>query len=278
MLCRDIGYRAILEHHESRADVWVESIPPLAIEIQRWKTNFKDREEKRKELGAQVLWLIPEDADKEAGQQLFRHPAARIRVSERENRRKEARPWVPGYSGRVLLWIGATVMKPSADNRKLISGGNYDARKFLREVIEQRRRWVGPNAHYISGGAGWVLEEDLVKVQGAQIADYRNQVAPTAKTPSIQTSEFPPARATPGTIDQPVASELQMAERRVVEPEPETLEAPLHQPCTIAETLPGPAYPGASSNEPPTRKGYFLRLKDWLNRMIERISGKAGII
>lgn len=99
MLCDDLGYEAMQEH--AYADVWVKNTPPLAIEVQRWATNFAVRFAARQAMGANVLWLLPESASsKKAGQDLFRHPAARLRVLRRGSRTEEAKPWEPGHSGR----------------------------------------------------------------------------------------------------------------------------------------------------------------------------------
>ncbi len=178
MLCDDLGYDAIQEHYESRADVWVASAPPLAIEVQRVNTNFSDRSVARRTHGANVLWLLPESASSpKAGKELFRQPAARIRVMKRENRSEEAKPWEPGHTGQVLLWVGATVMRPSEDGLALVSAGNYDAKAFLREVLSGARRWYGPNEPEFRFGSGWAMPADVEAVREQRAAVQRAREA-----------------------------------------------------------------------------------------------------
>lgn len=184
MLCADLGYDAIQEHYASRADVWVESAPPLAIEVQRVNTNFSDRSVARRTHGANVLWLLPESASSpKAGEELFHQPAARIRVMKRGNRSEEAKPWEPGHTGQVLLWVGATVMHPSEDGLALVSAGNYDAKDFLREVLSGARRWYGPNEPEFRFGSGWAIPADVesVREQRAAVQRTREAVARQAR-------------------------------------------------------------------------------------------------
>lgn len=178
MLCADLGYDAVQEHYASRADVWVESAPPLAIEVQRVNTNFSDRSVARRTHGANVLWLLPESASSpKAGKELFRQPAARIRVMKREDRSVEAKPWEPGHTGQVLLWIGATVMRPSEDGLALVSAGNYDAKEFLRDVLSGARRWYGPNEPEFRFGSGWAIPTDVESVREQRAAVQRAREA-----------------------------------------------------------------------------------------------------
>lgn len=187
MLCSDLGYKAIPEHYESRADVWVASTPPLAIEIQRWGTNFAKRTAARQFLGANVLWLLPESASRPKAGELFRWPAARIRVYDRGDRTQSAKPWLPGHSGRVLLWIGATVLRPRADGRAFESAGNYDAKTFLREIIEEKRRWYGPDEEGFQSRPGWARLDDVDQVRAALRRAAMRRPSSAAPVPAAST-------------------------------------------------------------------------------------------
>lgn len=175
-LCGSLGYESIQEDFQTRADVLVHSEPPLAIEVQRWPTDFKTRTAARRRSGAHTLWLLPESAKgAKTGKELFRQPAARVRVSTRGDKRVSATPWEPGHSGPVLLWVGATVMRLDSDELKLESAGSYDARLFLREVLAGERRWYGPNAREFPFGSGWARPEDVRKVRGRRGTRSRRQ-------------------------------------------------------------------------------------------------------
>lgn len=193
MLCDILGYEAIQEH--LHADVWIASTPPLAIEIQRWMTSFSGRSAARQAKGANVLWLLPESAESpKLGTELFRQPAARIRVFNREDRTKEARPWEAGHSGPVLLSVGATVMRLSPDGLWLASAGSYDAKKFLREVLEGERRWYGPREPGFKFGAGWALTADVERMRNRRTAEQRARtLAPVrAVRPATTATAAPP--------------------------------------------------------------------------------------
>lgn len=269
MLCDTLGYGAVQEHYESRADVWVESTPPLAIEIQRWPTAFAGRTEARRSLGAEVLWLLPETASSQkAGQEMFRRSAARIRVMKRDDRSQEARPWEPEHSGEVRLWVGATVMKPSPDGLTLVSAGNYDARDFLREVIKGERRWYGPNESGFKFGSGWARPDEVEQMQRAR----RNDLVTRARaiTPAVQGASPPTENAClPADLGDPET------ENRTTDPisrgadpiQREDHEAPAAiSPATLDELELEPEVDGPRGRfqVAPIRGGWFQRFKAWL--------------
>lgn len=274
MLCSDLGYVAIQEHYESRADVWVASTPPLAIEIQRWMTKFTDRSESRKSKGANVLWLLPESASsKKAGRELFRQPAARIRVFKRGSRTEQATPWKPGHSGRVLLWVGATVMRPSPDGLTLISSGNFDAKMFLREVLEGERKWYGPNEAGFAGDYGWARPEDVERMRAMRHCGAIKSGATASATP---VAESLPSTA----IERPAVEPITHVPEEIYHSTP-TLRSHgagdhEHQECpdiTTASALTDAPYElqseGRSNLKAPTPRGWLRRLKIWLTKGTE---------
>lgn len=271
MLCDDLGYESIQEHYESRADVWVASTPPLAIEIQRWPTAFTDRSAARQSIGARVLWLLPETASsKKAGRELFQQPAARIRVLKRGSRTEEATPWKPGHSGRVLLWVGATVMRPAPDDLTLTSAGNYDAKTFLREVLEGERQWYGPHETGFAFGAGWARLEDVQQMKAAR----QRAASGNAPAPATVTVQIPP----PTAIKPPAGeSPTQPPERTsTATAAPEILggeHVDHHQgpgatvPTPRANAAPEVVSPaGPQPEAPAARRGWIQRLRTWLTR------------
>ncbi|SKC53936.1 hypothetical protein SAMN06295973_1795 [Plantibacter cousiniae] len=263
MLCADLGYEAMQEH--AYADVWVQAKPPLAIEVQKWATNFTVRSAARQSNGADVLWLLPESASsRQAGQDLFRHPAARIRVLRRGSRTEEARPWEPGHSGRVVLWIGATVMRPSPDGLSLVSAGNYDAREFLREVLNHERRWYGPNESGFKFGAGWARVADVEQMRTRRAQQLLSE---TQRPPAVVPQAPVPSAPQPDKESGPPS----------VRPEPET-EAedlalvPIADPRAPVRSTPMPTSapevgpPFLPHPVTPTRRPWFQRLRAWLTK------------
>ena len=277
MLCADLGYEAIPEHAESRADVWVTSTPPLAIEVQRWPTAFAKRGDARRAKGAKVLWLLPERASSpKANRALFQQPAARIRVMHREDRTKEAKPWEPGHSGRVLVWIGATVMK-IGDDETLVSAGNYDALVFLREVLSGERRWYGPNEPGFAFGSGWARPGDVEQMRAALRRATTAQVASSgtiavANLPQEEV-ETPAARPTREKATPPCL----ISSIPALAPDGDNLESFGHQqsPDTAApdslvhgtRETPSPTPP---IMDVPPRPSWFQRLKDLAQGRLRR--------
>lgn len=271
MLCGDLDDEAIPEHAESRADVWVASTPPLAIEVQRWPTSFAKRGDTRCAKGAKVLWLLPESASgPKVNRALFEQPAARIRVMHRKDRTKEAKPWEPGHSGRVLVWIGATVMK-IGDDGTLVSAGNDDARAFLREVLSGERRWYGPIEPGFAFGSGWARPGDVKQMRATLRSATTAQVAPSgtvavANTPQKEV-EPPAARPTRATATAPCP----MPPAPALATDGDTLESCTHRHSPDAVPPDSPAH-GTREAPPPTppitdvppRTGWFQRLMTWL--------------
>lgn len=259
MLCDDLGYEAMQEH--AYADVWVKSTPPLAIEVQRWATNFEVRSAARQAMGANVLWLLPESASsKKAGQDLFRHPAARIRVLRRGSRAEEARPWEPGHSGRVVLWVGATVMRPSRDGLSLVSAGNYDARDFLREVLGGERRWYGPNEPGFKFGAGWAKIADVEQMRARRRAHQRARGAPPSP---VVVPPAPGPDASPSVKNNDPLSLLEAETFPPVDPGVQVV-SPITTPVVSARPQGNPFLPRVVS--PPARLPWFQRIRAWLKK------------
>lgn len=198
-ICASLGYEVVQEHFDSSADVWVESNPPLAIEIQRWPTNFVKRNRARVATGARVIWLFPESGSSpKMSRALFNNPAARIRVIGMDGSWDVAPPWTQGASTAVKLCVGATVVGTvnQANKQRLESVGNYDAKRFFGELLNGDRRWFGPNVRQIKYGAGWALNTEMEMIQ-AQVttnprsdeskkydlqASHENVVEPFAET------------------------------------------------------------------------------------------------
>lgn len=271
MLCDDLGYEAVQEHYESRADVWVASTPPLAIEVQRWPTAFADRSEARQSKGAKVLWLLPESASsKKAGRELFRQPAARIRVLKRGGRTEEATPWEPGHSGRVLLWVGATVMRPAPDGLTLTSAGNYDARRFLREVLEGERKWYGPKETGFAFGSGWARPEDVEQVQSAR----SHAASPSVPAPPNAMAQRPaPTEIKPLAAEPPAQAPARKGPDAPVPVRLGAKDFEHHPGPDEAVTTPrsDAAQEVAPSTCPQTgaaaaRRGWIQQLQTWLKR------------
>lgn len=263
-MCGDLGHSAIQEHYESRADVWVHSTPPLAIEVQRWPTAFADRSRARQSTGANVLWLLPESASSQkAAKELFRQPAARVRVFEEGSRHVSATPWNPGHSDRVWLSIGATVMRPSADGLTLVSAGNYDAKTFLREVLDGRRRWFGPREVGFKYGSGWARPDEVEQMRAARARVKLRVPAPTLQAwPALVATDRPAvADQAPPTDTPPVAAAPSIPGPEDFPSRPASGSADAVSQAELTHKV-DPPTPSVMSGS--TQRGWFRRFRTWL--------------
>lgn len=199
-IVESLGMAAITEHAATNADVFVHG-PDLAIEVQRWTTAFEKRTAARLRKGAGVLWLLTEDAKgRSADSALFRLPAVRVRVHDWDDVRQRLRPWQDRSDGRrARLSFYATVAKLRADDS--LETGLYDARAFLAEVVEGRRKWWPPGTPGLPENRGgmWVLDHAL---DAAAKAAARR---PQPLAPSADASHSDKART---TIQRAVLEEM----------------------------------------------------------------------
>lgn len=167
-ICESLGYGAIPEHYPTYADVYVPKTK-LAIEYERWSRAFEARTRARHEAGAdRILWLVPEDANNPGtNRALFSLPVVRVKIRAYRER-EPLRPWENADVSRIaLLYFYATVAKLDPATNTLVTRAQ-DAKAFLREVLEGRRRWHPPGTPRLPSkrSGAWVLTEDLDKVNG----------------------------------------------------------------------------------------------------------------
>jgi hypothetical protein len=150
-MCAALGHESVPEHDATNADLYVPEAR-LAIEVQRWATDFAGRTKARERAGARVLWLITEDAKgRSVERALRRQPCVRVRVHERGDRRTRLEPWLrPQEASRAVLSVRPRAACPDAAGR--FRSGWRDGCGFLAEVIDGRRVW--------SPGGVWVLVQD----------------------------------------------------------------------------------------------------------------------
>lgn len=125
-ICELLGYEAIPEHYETHADVYVPA-RGLALEVQRWSTNYETRTRARLEAGADPLWLLPiQEGDPQSSRStraLFALPAARIFLHAQGDRRKLLTPWLdPTQRANARLTVFGTVARLNRDGYRPSDG------------------------------------------------------------------------------------------------------------------------------------------------------------
>lgn len=90
-------------------------------------------------------------------------------------------------------------MRPNPDGRTLTSAGNYDAKNFLREVLEGERQWYGPDETGFAFGSGWARPEDVKQVQAA----HRRATSPSVPAPATAVVQSPAPTEISTPTDEP---------------------------------------------------------------------------
>lgn len=262
------------------ADVYVE-VPDgddLAIEVQRWPTDFPTRSQLREDRGASPLWLLTDDAHgRSVNTALREHPCARLYVHHVDDTKRQRplplQPWQPHdfhaivdhHHGRprtlsnlARLAVGQTIARlgGSASGRRFLTTRNpdgsevrYDIVQFLREVTSGQRRWHPAGFEGMPIGA-WVLQKDLQQLHLSRKEHPHLYRAPGAPGAPGHLAHEPAASALlqPGTAPNPP----QTAD------EPSTPQA-LNGPYPSDDAVPqGPAHEdveSAGNGQNPTNLG-----------------------
>lgn len=155
----------VLEHPASHADLYVVQTK-LALEVQRWPTDFRERAAARQQDGGQVIWLVTEKLAPRAWRAgVFTDvPAVTIAYEDPHDRERLLTPWASRADHRAArLKVYGNVARL---HRGQLVTGREDAFMFLREVIEGERVWYpatsrlivrGKTAHY----GIWARPEDV---------------------------------------------------------------------------------------------------------------------
>lgn len=189
-ICEVLGYEAIPEHYETRADVWVPEAR-LAIEVQRWATDYRKRTQNLAGKGADVLWLMPEEGEQPYApptiDAVYNLPSARLKVHARGDRDTLLAPWInDADQAKAVLSVFGTSARLARERDRLHTGYT-DFKRFLHEILTDRRHWYPPrtpNLPYAWKGA-WILDDDLEHLRQQQ------QQRRPAPTPPIETPPEP---------------------------------------------------------------------------------------
>lgn len=170
-ICRALGLSTIIEDPRTHADVFLPAAG-LALEYQRWATDFADRTAARKALGVRTLWLVPQLHDKSEraaalGDQVFQHGGVYVGAFDTRTW-KPVTPWAhpsENEHGRLFVWGTVASYHPST---RTFRTGRKSLATFLDEVASGRRElhtvWVDsetksskPRRRYV-----WVLTSEFM--------------------------------------------------------------------------------------------------------------------
>jgi hypothetical protein len=162
----------IIEHSETRADVYVAQAK-LALEVQRWPTDFQERTEARQQDGGQVIWLVTEgykDAAWKAGL-MSRVPAVIVAVEDPTDRSRRLFPWKNRQDHRVSRLRFYGTVAQMKDGR--LTTRSIFPHLFFHGVLSGERVWYPPGTpgvvHANDGrpwrSGFWALRTELAQAQ-----------------------------------------------------------------------------------------------------------------
>lgn len=222
-LCRELGYAAVAEHHDTRADVFVAE-PATALEVQLRPTSFVDRTASRRAKGADTIWFIGADVSRTNASvrtAIAQLPTVRFKVVDRRTRGwsgPEFTPWedLSGEQAQFAdIRVYGTVFDLNGQKQPpSLEHAGLPMRTFLHEVLSGDRVWVAPGHSGMPTNQagrprpGWIRPADLVAVTSTDHTEMAPRPAPvvvatTAPQPapvSAQRPEPPPESA-PGEFD-----------------------------------------------------------------------------
>lgn len=184
-VCQRLGYEAELEL--KRADVWVGSNPPYALEVQRVSTDFWKRRRERKSRGMETLWFLPESEKQRdigrpqsGGDPVFSHPAVRVRYRD-QRRPSRSLAWSEvreagvfgGNSDAVEVEVAVTLWEAESGDTAFKRAKSLSLESFLEQVLRGERHWLPKGELHgehppLKTWAGWVSTSDLEHVREAR--------------------------------------------------------------------------------------------------------------
>lgn len=218
-IARGLGLEAVIEHAPTRADVFLPE-HHLALEYQRWDTDFHSRTAQRSSAGAErTLWMFPwQPPNAPRNRQLtafndavFKHGGIYVSVWTKDRGREPQRPWEDASQERnARLYASGSIVKFDPDLKALVRTP-CSLKTVLGQIISGER--VLAYAMVLKKKNGreasarvWVLRDDL------------------AQSEAVQKERRPDATQTTGTASAP---------------KPEPAPGPNPAPVPVPPTLPG---------------------------------------
>lgn len=222
-IARHLGYEAIAEHPDTRADVFVYG-PRYCLEVQLRSTGFHSRTASRQAKRGQVCWWIVEGPDTKAlTRALFSLPAVRFRVIDKDRaHRGPLAPWLDPNNRdtafRARLQVFGTIAHPPIrDKRAEYSNthstwfrtGPMDGYLFLEQILSGHRRWYAP--HELGHRFGlWALDTDVDAYrafrseQRSRVQQQAESTPPVAEPHPVDHVAQPPTPTTDTSAAEPI--------------------------------------------------------------------------
>lgn len=190
-ICRTLGVESIIEDQATHADVYVPSIK-LALEYQRWNTNFIGRTQARATAGAQTLWMFPAHSKGAArskklaafNKQVYERGGLYLSVVDNRDRRHDLRPWEDSRLNKhARLYVSGSVAVYDKENGCL-KAGQRSLAVFLGQVIDGTRTLTPADIRERSGRVRrklvWLEQSDLVALEQTKASTKAETTAPAS--------------------------------------------------------------------------------------------------
>lgn len=180
-IARALKYEAVIEHSPTNADVFLPG-PGLALEYQRWDTDFRSRSQSRSESGARTtLWLFPsppKDAPRSAklnafNREVYEQGGLFLSVLNPDNWGSQ-RPWENSSQERTArLYASGSIAEFDPKREQLVRGKRRSMATVLKQIIDGELNLVwtevySKGAHQVVPARVWVHRKDLALAEGAR--------------------------------------------------------------------------------------------------------------
>lgn len=196
-IAKSIGAEAVIEHSLTHADVLLPE-HNLALEYQRWNTDFVTRTEQRTSAGAaRTIWMFPSHLPKGApsvvrkrfDEEVFQYGGIYVSVLNEGDDRKAARPWEDASQERTARLYASGSIAVYNPHRQALVRTRRSLATILAEIIrgdrvlEQAVVWKKSEDRRVRAWV-WALRDDLACAEAAQ-EGKRRTARPLANKPSM---------------------------------------------------------------------------------------------
>jgi len=276
---------AVLEHQPTKADIFLPN-HNLAIEYQRWDTDFRTRTRQRESAGAaRTIWLFPSVLPERApstlhktfDREVFQRGGLYVDVLNRNDTKERQRPWEDASQNHTAhLYVRGPIAKYDDDKKELVYT-TLSMVTFLKQVISgERALKMAPvtNRHnHKRTRLVWILLNDLARV----IEPAKNEHQHTTSSADITTPQMHLYPLSPLESQ----SENTAAEKETSTPSPGHTPTPAesspHTPCPPAAIHTGPHYRRTTDtisflNDAPLTRQHpispWKRVVSWIRRRV----------
>ena len=291
-IAQSLGANAVVEHSPTHADVFLPR-QNLALEYQRWDTDFRGRTAQRSSTGARTVWMFPWQPSnaprtrtlKSFNNEVFEHGGIYVAVRNKDNLSELQKPWEVGSQERTARLYASGSIAVFDSHRGALVRKQLSLATVLAEIMSGER--VLAEAVVLTKSNGrrarkrvWVLREDLARAESARAKRRRavskapvaeqhsealpeREAQPNGDSAGEQHHAPPPVGVHPSAASTEIAGSTPMSERsNHVCPVPEEAE---HETLALSKASQAARSPKNQVSSP--RQSWWKSIADWLRRL-----------